>query len=372
VIRLAGPATASRKAPVPCILVTGALGSGKTTLIRALLREPEMAGTVLVINEFGEVGIDDRLVASAVESTVLMENGCLCCSLRGDVVDAVGGLLGAAARGEIPPFRRILIETTGLADPAPILQDLAAARSLEGRVAVEAVVTTVDALLAQPGPAMGAVALSQIAQADLCLMTKCDLADPLVVDGLRDALGAINPLMAIHEVRGGRLPPGLAEELRRRRATAAVPVCDAVADAAGAVSAHGVRPKDGAPAPFRHDSVASWSIELDRPLPWPLLRDWFRLLYSLRPADILRLKAVLDVEGRDRPVVVQAVGPVFDPPSELEAWPPGARRGGLVVIARGLEPAAIGRSFTEEVLDRAGAEGIRAEPPPAGAGAAGR
>lgn len=328
--------------PVPCAVVTGGLGSGKTTAIRALMDRPSMAGTALVINEFGEVGLDHLLVSSAVETTLLMENGCMCCSLRGDLVDTLMGLFGAVERGECPPFHRILIETTGLADPVPIVRDLTTSELLRGRVRLSGVVTCVDGLIGRGGLNRDSVAVSQVAQADTCLVTKADLADPLALDQLCEALVAINPMMAIHRVREGELPQtdflfSEADVVKTRGPLA-------TQETAGAGHHHGHTASEP------HAGVDSWSIVLDYSLPWASFRDWFDLVYSLNAARMLRMKGILWIEERDAPLLVQAVGPVVMPMRLMEKWPLGRPESRLVMIFKGLERDCLVRSFEESVL----------------------
>ncbi len=324
--------------PIPCAVVTGALGSGKTTLIRDWMRLPEMAGTALIINEFGEIGIDHLLVSSAVETTLLMENGCLCCSLRGDLVDMILNLFGAVERNEIPPFHRILIETTGLADPVSIVRDLTSTPILKGKVLLASVATAVDGVLAQAGLEGDPVAINQVAQADICLITKTDLADPLALDALRETLSAINPLMAVYEVRGGKAPPGdLLYSGKTIRSGAILP-------------AEGAR--HGHHSHEIHGGVQSWSTTLDHPLPWSGFRNWLDMVYSLNAAAMLRMKGLLWVAERPRPILVQAVGPSVAPPESLATWPEDRRCTRLVMITRGLAADALARSFSDTVMYR--------------------
>ncbi len=331
--------------PVPCAVITGSLGSGKTTLIRDWMKRPEMSGTALIVNEFGEVGLDHLLVASAVETTLLMENGCLCCSLRGDLIDMILNLLGSAERGEIPAFDRILIETTGLADPVAIVRDLTATPVLQGKVRLSCVATAVDGVLGRGPLDNDPVAVNQVAQADICLITKTDLADPLALDGLREAIGAINPLATIHEVRGGKAPPGdlLYSDAADRELR--------VAKKSGH-DGHSHRHSHEA-----HGGVESWSTTLEKPLPWKSYRDWFDLVYSLNPAAMLRMKGILRIEETDRPLFVQAVGPLVAPLEYLDAWPEGRPSTRLVMITRGLSADAIARSFDEMVLSGSDSSG---------------
>lgn len=318
----------------PIAVVTGALGSGKTTVIRALMARPEMAGTALVINEFGEVGLDHLLVSSAVETTLLMENGCMCCSLRGDLVDTIMGLFSAVERKEIPPFRRILIETTGLADPVPILRDITLAPVLRDRVHLTGVATCVDGLIGRAGLTADPVANAQVAQADTCLVTKTDLADPLALDQLCEALRVLNPMMALHKVNEGALPP--------HDFLFAGPSADAP------------RLSQTTPHDHHHDAphsgIDSWSTLIDAPLPWEPIRDWLDLIYSLNAARMLRMKGILWIEERSKPLLVQAVGPVVTPLQLLDEWPPGPRQSRLVLIFKGLDREALATSFEHSVL----------------------
>ena len=320
--------------PIAVSIVTGALGSGKTTVIRDLMQRPEMAGTALIVNEFGEVGLDHLLVTSAVETTLLMENGCLCCSLRGDIVDTIQNLFASVQRGEIPEFSRILIETTGLADPVPIIRDLTQNAALAGRVRLVSVSTCVDGLLGAAALRNDPVALSQLAQADLVFVTKTDLAERLAIDALTERLSVLNPLMQIHEVRSGRVPRGdlLFESVPPGNTHAGLPVH----------SDHGHDHQDHA-----HDGVETVSILREAPLPWSAARDWLDLVYSLHAAHMLRLKGFLWVTERDEPVLVQGVGPVLSPVRLLTEWPEGRRLTRLVMISRGVGAAALKRSFDD-------------------------
>ena len=325
---------ASDERPLAVSIVTGALGSGKTTVIRDLMRRPEMVGTALIVNEFGEVGLDHLLVTSAVETTLLMENGCLCCSLRGDIVDTVQNLFASVERGEIPPFSRILIETTGLADPVPIIRDLTQNAALTGLVRLASVATCVDGLLGASALRNDPVALSQLAQADLVFVTKTDLAERSEIDALTERLSVLNPLMQIYEVGAGRVPPGdlLFGSGSPGHARASLP--------AHAHHGHGHHH-------HAHDGVETLSILRETPLPWSAFRDWLDLVYSLHAAHMLRLKGFLWVEERDGPVLVQGVGPVLSPVDLLSEWPEGRRLTRLVMISSGVGAAALKRSFDD-------------------------
>lgn len=320
--------------PLPVAILTGALGSGKTTVIRDLMRRPEMAGTALIVNEFGEVGLDHLMVSSAVETTLLMENGCLCCSLRGDIVDTVQNLFSSVERGESPPFSRILIETTGLADPVPIIRDLTHNAALTGRVRLASVATCVDGLLGAAALKSDPIALSQLAQADLVFVTKTDLAERSEVDALTERLFVLNPLMQAFEVRAGRVPDGdlLFGDVP--------PSQDRTGILAPSHHDHG----DHIHA---HDGIETLSILRESPLPWVAYRDWLDLVYSLHAAHMLRLKGFLWIEERDGPVLVQGVGPVLSPVILLSDWPEERRLTRLVMISRHVNSEMLQRSFDE-------------------------
>lgn len=330
----ASSTNASDDRPLAVSIVTGALGSGKTTVIRDLMQRPEMAGTALIVNEFGEVGLDHLLVTSAVETTLLMENGCLCCSLRGDIVDTVQNLFASVERGEIPPFSRILIETTGLADPVPIIRDLTQNAALVGRVRLASVGTCVDGLLGASALRHDPIALSQLAQADLVFVTKTDLAERSEIDALTERLSVLNPLMQMYEVRSGRVPSGdlLFDPALPGLTRTSLPT----------QFHHGHGHHHSA-----HDGVETLSILREAPLPWSAIRDWLDLIYSLHAAHMLRLKGFLWVEERDGPVLVQGVGPVLSPVKLLSEWPEGRRLTRLVMISRGVGAAALKSSFDE-------------------------
>lgn len=321
-----------RPEPLPCAVITGALGSGKTTVIRELMARPEMSGTALIVNEFGEIGLDHLMMASAVESTLLMENGCLCCSLRGDLVDTILQLFSAVERGEMRGFERILIETTGLADPIPILHDLSTAPALKDRVRPACTVTTVDALL---GPGNDPVSLRQIAQADICILTKADLADELVLDQVREKVQQVNPLASTLVRSAVGLP-----------STERLFSTSSILSAGQAASA----PEEGhQDRSTTHGGVSNFAVTLDRPLPWRAFRDWIDLVYSLQAARILRMKGILWVEERDAPLLLQAVGPVVSPLEIMQDWPLGEKVTKLVWITSELPGRDLERSFEAHV-----------------------
>lgn len=308
---------------IPVSIITGFLGSGKTTLLNHLVQQPGMADTAVIVNEFGEIGIDHLLIEQAFEDTVLLENGCICCSIRGDLVDTLTDLLRKVAAGELPPFSRAVVETTGLADPAPILQTLISDERLQKDFALDRIVTTVDAVNAPGQFEDYEESIKQVAVADCLLITKPDLATKNVAT-LQGRLRSINAVAPISVIDHGRADPEVlfGETL--------------VARDFGAWLAHSHNHQhDG------HSGINSFALVIEEPLPWRAVREWLETIASLRGGDLLRVKGLLNVIGRDGPVVVHGVQHVFHTPVELRDWPDAVRTTRIVFITKGLERAAL-------------------------------
>ncbi len=317
--------------PVPVTIVTGFLGSGKTTMLNRLLRSPQLADTVVIVNEFGEVGLDHLLIEQAIENTVLLKNGCICCTVRGDVADTLETLWRQRAEGSIPDFRRIAIETTGLADPGPVAHALVAEAGATYACRLDGIVTTVDAVHGVQQLARHPEARRQVALADRILLSKTDLAPETAA--LERVLAGLN-----------------ADAPRRRMAE----------DGVVAADVFGLGPQDWGRqyAASHHDhlhdgGIGTVLLRHDRPIAWPALRLWLESVLSLRGADVLRLKGLVDLAGEDLPVVLQGVHHVLHPVSRLAAWPGGVASTQLVVITQGLSPRGLQASFADAMRGQA-------------------
>jgi G3E family GTPase len=305
----------------PVALITGFLGSGKTTLLARLLAHPEMGETAVIVNELGEVGIDHHLLRRVDERTVLLQSGCVCCALRGDLADELRDLVARRERGEIPAFRRVVVETTGLADPAPIVYTLLSEPLVKHQFELESVVATVDA---QHG-LRHEESVKQAAVADRLVVTKVDAADPAPV---KAQLRRLNPGARVLEVAFGDVSPselfGGSERDPR----------DLVFD----------------DSPGHPHDVRALCLTLESPVDWTAFGIWLTMLLQARGEDVLRVKGLLNV-GAEGPLVLNGVQHVVHPPEHLPSWPDEDRRSRLVFIGRGFEREELERSLS--AFDRA-------------------
>jgi len=323
--------------PIPVTILTGFLGAGKTTLLNALLSQPEMANTAVLINEFGEIGLDHLLVERLDGDTVLLNAGCLCCTIRGDLLAALDGVWDRMLAGQA--VARVVVETTGLADPAPILHTLMADPRLAQRFVLDGVVTLVDAATGMATLDSQNEALRQAAVADRIVLTKTDLVPPAQVAALRERLAALNPIAPILTAIAGDVPASRLLDAGPYDTSAKAP---AVATWIGAAAPHGHHHHHHHDR-NRHDpTIQALCLEFDQPLPWAGLAGWLEMLAMTRGAAVLRMKGLLDLEGEDRPVVIHGVQHLFHPPIRLAAWPEGEpRRSRLVFILRELDPEVV-------------------------------
>ncbi|MBT4491469.1 MAG: GTP-binding protein [Rhodospirillaceae bacterium] len=325
---------------LPVSVITGFLGSGKTTLLNRLIQHPNMAKTAVVINEFGEIGIDNMLVEKVDDDIVLMSSGCLCCTIRGELVDTLKDLFKRRAKQEIPDFDRLVIETTGLADPAPILHTLMSDPFLMGRYRLDGVISTADAMLALDTMEQHEEAVKQAAVADRVVITKVDMADDDAIAKLEGQLRRLNPAAAIHHAAHGEIDPmllfnaGLYDPETKSLDVQRWLKAEAYDDD------HGHEHEDEHEHEHdknRHsDQIQAYCVYLEERLPWEQVASWLELLTTYRGDDILRIKGMLNVAESETPVVVHGVQHMFHPPVQLDAWPDDDHRSRIVFITRGL------------------------------------
>lgn len=293
---------------LPVVLVTGFLGAGKTTLIRALLQTEPGRGSALIVNEFGEIGIDDVLLRSGSERTVLLGNGCVCCVTQSDLQRTLRALFTDRATGRVPNFARVIIETSGLADPAALLQTFAADRALAQHYALSAVIAVVDAATALQTASPEWT--RQVMLADRIVLTKADLVDAAELQNVLDRIAAMTPA-TVARAEGGLIDPAF-------------------------LLAHGAlgwQHCDG-PTLGHAQAYTSFVLTYEQPLNWAAFAQAMRTLADLRGTDLLRVKGFLNIEGR--PVLVQFVQHLAHPPEQLADWPDADRRTRLVFITCGL------------------------------------
>lgn len=314
----------------PMTLITGFLGSGKTTLLQRLLLDPRLSDTAVLINEFGEIGLDHHLLERIDETMVMLQSGCVCCAIRSELSTAIKDLHSQRERGLLPPFRRLVIESTGLADPFPILSTVRSDPVLRHHFSLGNVITTVDAVNGAQQLDRHPESIKQVAVADRLVLTKTDLTTDEVATGLTKRLRHINP--------GAPIWRAVEDDL----------------DADALLSAHDYKAwqltdsNDAVPDGHHHrhaENIRTLALSIETPIDWTRFGIWLTMLLHRHGDALLRIKGILNIADVATPVAVHAVQHLVHTPRHLEAWPDGDRRSRLVFIVSGLGPGVIERSF---------------------------
>jgi G3E family GTPase len=330
------------KGKLPVTVISGFLGSGKTTLISKLVRHPGMNRVAVVINEIGEIGIDHDLVSMSSESVSLLANGCLCCSVRSDLQETLRALYNDRRAGRIPDFDRIVLETTGLADPASVIQTLITDTMLVAQFRFDGLVTLVDAVNGSSTLDQQSESVKQVGLADKILITKTDLAEERVISALKETITSLNPNAEQQCVTQGLVNPEeiLDLGLSSRKSSEAY---QRLFSGLSTTETEDLDKKQGRYLGLSQRShpsgIETFSLVFKEPFQWDSFSAATELLTDLRGADLLRVKGIINVDGR--PLVIQGVQHIFHPPVELDAWPSENRDSRLVFIARKLQPDSI-------------------------------
>ena len=349
---------------MPVSVLTGFLGSGKTTVLNHLIQQPELSRTLVLINEFGEIGLDHDLVTHSQDEVVVeMSSGCLCCTIRGDLAKTLREAPGRFARGGVPWFDRVVIETTGLADPAPILHTLMSDPAILRRYRLDGVITTVDTVSGGDTLDRQIESVKQAAVADRLLLTKSDLADSAVLTRLKERLRMLNPAAPQVIADNGTVDPALLFDAGLYDPKTKSPDVQAWLkseayneshdhhhdhDSAGHNHHHHVHDVN------RHDAdIRALCLTIDEPIRSDALDAWLELLVNFQGANLLRIKGIINVAELEAPIVIHGVQHILHPPLQLKEWPGTDRRSRIVFITRGIEESVIRnslRTFTEASL----------------------
>ena len=332
---------------IPVTLITGFLGSGKTTLISRLVQHADMQRVAVVINEIGEIGIDHDLVMMSSENITLLANGCICCSVRTDLQETLRDLFARRRAGEIADFDRVIVETTGLADPAPVVQTLVSDTLLAAQYRLDGVVTLVDAIHGAHQIEHQPETPKQIALADRIFITKSDMVGQECLENLISCISAINPSARLSLMVNGEVHPDALTNIGLGSARTGPATLTFLGESLEQNNINGGRYL-GKRSALHNSAIKTLSLRFDMPFTWDALSSALELLTTLRGPDLLRVKGIVNIDGC--PVVIQGVQHIFHPPVKLDRWPSADTGSRLVFITRNIQGEVI-RNLLKAVVD---------------------
>lgn len=347
--------SSSNNAQLPITVITGFLGSGKTTLLNRLLQHDSLKNSLVIINEFGEVGIDHLLVSVPAENMRLLANGCLCCEVKGDLVYTLIDVSHKRANGEIPPYDRILIETTGLADPVPIVQTIVTDTDLSPFYRLDTVVCVIDAVHALTQLSTQDEVRKQIAVSDVLLLTKTDLVTPEARSEVEAAAKRINGGAEIIPVLHGEIDPRIlfgrgADDQQHAE----------LARWLGLDKRNNTSDGSGKTYTLHTGDIGTFTLYHEAPVTAAGLATWLTMLAGFRGAQLLRVKGIVNVSGA--PYIIHAVQTVIHEPAQIEKWPTDDRRTRIVFIVRGIERQAMERTFAAFAMPESLGKNLQIDP----------
>jgi len=325
---------------IPITVITGFLGSGKTTILNYILRQPEFSDSAVIVNEFGDIGLDHLLVESALDQMVLMDNGCLCCTVRGDLVDTLKYMLIRSEQGSIPRFKRVFVETTGLADPAPVLQTLIGDEETQRKFRLKGIVTAVDSVTGLRTLNEFEEARRQAATADLLLVTKSDLRQSNA-NSVENRIQQMNPDAVIVRTVNGAIdstfisaPPEPDADIVDRNLSRWLNVTESSNTSESDKSHHHHHH-------FEKSDIQTVSITFEETVNWSGIKNWLEWLVSLRGTDVLRIKGLVNTVEYEGPVLIHGVQHMFHSPKILGDWPDDDHRTRIIIIAKNIPASAL-------------------------------
>lgn len=333
---------------IPVTLLTGFLGSGKTTLLNKLLSDAKMHDSAVIINELGETGLD-HILAMQVDSehiadnTVLLNSGCICCSLKNELADTMRDLFFKRALQAIPQFNRLVIETTGMADPGPILGNLMNEPVIESTFRLDAVVVTIDSVYGLTQLENNAEALKQAAVADVLLLTKTDIASPETIQALQEKLAEINPGATQHLIQHGEINPDSIIDVGLFDPTGKTATPQRWLRTPGKIST----PKGTLPQKQHQEGITSFTVTMPKPLNWRDLKPVILKLCQTHGAKLLRLKGIIHAEDQPAPLAIHAVHFTPYPPTLLEGWDEEEAMSRIVIIGKDIDEAEIRKALMQ-------------------------